>query len=242
MLKMIYKPVGITPYELTLKIKEKYPNIKKISYVYRLDPMAHGEILILTDEECKLTNYYVKLKTYKIYEFSVLFGVKTDTLDILGNILENNIKNYDLNLILKKKNNLTGEYFQEFPIFSSKTINYKGKMTPLWKLKNQIKNIKIPKKRINVEYIKYINHNVYSKNKILKLIIQRLNLVTSKNFNTKDFIKQWKLIKNNKYLVVDFKAKVSSGTYIREISNQLGKLCNYNSINLNIFRKNILLL
>ena len=239
---MIYKPVGITPYQLTLKIKEKYPKIKKVAYVYRLDPMAHGEILILTDEECKLTNYYVQLKSYKIYEFSVLFGIKTDTLDILGNILENNICSFDLNLILKNKNYLIGEYFQEFPIFSSKTINYNGKMTPLWKLKNKIKDLDISKKRVNVEYIKYINHKVYSKNQILKLVIQRLNLVTSKNFNTKEFIKKWKLIKNKDYLVVDFVSKVSSGTYIREISNQLGKKCNYNSINLNIFRKNILLL
>ena len=237
---MIYKPVGITPYQLTLKIKEKYPKIKKIAYVYRLDPMAHGEILILTDDTCKLTNYYVKLKSYKIYEFSVLFGVKTDTLDILGNILENNICNFNLELILKEKNSLVGEYFQEYPIYSSKTINYNGKMTPLWKLKNKIKDI--PKKRVNVEYIKYINHKIYSKTQIVNLVIQRLNLVTSKNFNTKEFINQWKLIKNNNYLVVYFVSKVSSGTYIREISNQIGKKCNYNSINLNIFRKNILLL
>lgn len=237
---MIYKPVGITPYQLTLKIKEKYPKIKKVAYVYRLDPMAHGEILILTDEECKLTNYYVQLKSYKIYEFSVLFGIKTDTLDILGNILENNICNFNLELILKEKKSLVGEYFQEFPIYSSKTINYNGKMTPLWKLKNKIKDI--PKKRVNVEYIKYINHRIYSKTQIVNLVIQRLNLVTSKNFNTKEFINQWKLIKNNNYLVVDFVSKVSSGTYIREISNQIGKKCNYNSINLNIFRKNILLL
>ena len=242
MLKMVYKPVGMTPYELTLKIKKKYPYIKKIAYVYRLDPMAHGEILILINESCKLTNKFIQYNSYKIYEFSILFGVSTDTLDILGNILENKISNFNLQLILEKKNKLIGEYFQEYPIFSSKTISFNGKMIPLWKLKDKIKEIEIPKKRIHVEYIKYINHYVYSKLQICNLIIERLKLVTSKNFNTQNFINQWKLINNKDYLVVNFISKVSSGTYIRELSKQIGKLCNYNSINLNIFRKNILLL
>lgn len=232
----------MTPYELTLRIKKKYPDIKKIAYVYRLDPMAHGEILILINQSCNLINKFVKMKSDKIYEYSILFGVKTDTLDILGNVLENNILQFDLNLILKNKKNLVGDYFQNFPIFSSKTVSYKGKMVPLWKLNGNIKEINIPKKRICVEYIKYKNHKIYSKNQILNLIKSRLNLVTSKNFNINKFINQWNNLKNGNYLVVDFVSKVTSGTYIRELSYQLGKLCNYNSINLNILRKNILLI
>lgn len=239
---MIYKPIGMTPYELTLNIKKKYPEIKKIAYVYRLDPMAHGEMLILIDKKCNLINDFVRMNSYKIYEYSVLFGIKTDTLDILGNINENKILDFDLNLILNSKNKLIGEYFQEYPIFSSKTVSYKGKMVPLWKLKSKIHEIEIPKKRINVKYIRYIKHNIYTKKQILNLVTQRLNLVTSKNFNCNNFINQWKKINNGKYLVVDFVSNVSSGTYIRELSNQIGKLCYYNSINLNIFRKNILLI
>ena len=65
--------------------------------------MAHGEILILVNDSCKLTNIYVKRNYKKIYKFTILFGVKTDSLDIMGNIIENNIKNFDLNLILEKK-------------------------------------------------------------------------------------------------------------------------------------------
>ena len=94
MLKIVYKPVGMTPYELSLKIKKRDPSIKKIAYVYRLDPMAHGEILILINEFCRLTNYYVHLKSYKIYEYSVLFGLNTDTLDILGNITDNQVLDF----------------------------------------------------------------------------------------------------------------------------------------------------
>ena len=242
MLKVVYKPIGLTPYELTLKIKNKYPFIKKIAYVYRLDPMAHGEILILINDSCKLTNIYVKKNYKKIYEFTVLFGVKTDSLDIMGNIIENKIKNFNLNFIIEQKNNLVGEYFQEYPICSSKTVKIKNKMVPLWKLKDSNINFKIPKKRIKVDYIKYINHKELNKLQLINLVISRLNLVTSKNFNIKNFITQWKNIKNNKYFCIDFCSQVSSGTYIREISKQLGILCNFNSIILNIYRKKIILL
>ena len=102
MLKIVYKPVGMTPYELSLKIKKRDPSIKKIAYVYRLDPMAHGEILILINEFCRLTNYYVHLKSYKIYEYSVLFGLNTDTLDILGNITDNQVLDFDLSFPIPK--------------------------------------------------------------------------------------------------------------------------------------------
>jgi tRNA pseudouridine(55) synthase len=242
MLKIVYKPVGITPYQLSLKIKQKYPYIQKIAYVYRLDPMAHGEILILINDSCKLTNDFVKLNSYKIYEFSILFGITTDTLDILGNITDNTIKNFDFELILKNKNKFVGKSLQEYPIFCSKTIEYNGKMTPLWKLKDLKHKIEIPKKEINIDYIKYINHHSYTKKKIFNYVYSRLKLVTDKKFDTQSFINQWKLIKNDNYLVVNFITKVSTGTYIRELCKQIGILCNYNSINFNIYRKNILLL
>ena len=54
--KMVYKPVGITPYELIQKLKIKYPNYKKVAFTGRLDPMAHGEMLLLITKNVK--NYH----------------------------------------------------------------------------------------------------------------------------------------------------------------------------------------
>ena len=47
---------------------------------------------------------------------------------------------------------------------------------------------------------------------------------------------------SHNYLCVDFCSQVSSGTYIREISKQLGILCNLNTIIFNIYREKIILL
>ena len=48
----LYKPIGLTPLELI----KKYQNDNKLynskfSFAGRLDPMAHGEMVILKDEE-----------------------------------------------------------------------------------------------------------------------------------------------------------------------------------------------
>ena len=236
MIKLVYKPIGLTPCELIEKVKKKYPKNKKIAFAGRLDPMAHGYMLLLINETCKLMNNYLNLE--KSYEYKIIFGINTNTYDIMGNIENYNIQDYNLDLILEKKKSLIGNYFQKYPKFSSKTVLYNNKKVPLWKVPD-LDSIYIPQKRITVKYIKYIDHFYLNKTKMVALIENRLNQVKSKNFNIKSFKTQWKNIPENKYLIVKFKSHVSSGTYIREISNQLGKKTNYGATILEIYRNKI---
>ena len=63
---VIYKPIGLSPLEHINKLKsnEKIKS-KKVSYAGRLDPMAHGLMIYLLEEECKLQENYINLnKTY----------------------------------------------------------------------------------------------------------------------------------------------------------------------------------
>tara|TARA_A100001015_G_scaffold320185_1_gene445684 strand:+ start:1279 stop:1995 length:717 start_codon:yes stop_codon:yes gene_type:complete len=236
MLKLVYKPVGLTPYELVKNVRKRYPKYKKIAFAGRLDPMAHGYMLLLIDEHCKLMDNYLNLE--KSYEYQIIFGITTNTYDIMGNILCETEKIYNLEYILEKKNYLVGEYFQKYPQYSSKTVLYNNKMIPMWKIKD-LNQIKIPKKRIKVKYIKYIDHYYLNKRKLVSLVSSRLNQVKSSNFNIKSFKSQWENIKENDYLIVKFKSHVTSGTYIREISNQLGILTNYGGTILEIYRNKI---
>src|SRR5579862_1783685 len=83
----IYKPAGLTPFDIIKKIKlsnTKFANLK-IGYAGRLDPLAHGVLLLMIGEETKKRDQYLSLP--KSYEFEVIFGLQTDTYDILG-ILE----------------------------------------------------------------------------------------------------------------------------------------------------------
>ena len=48
----IYKPIGKTPLEIIKMIKKNYKHYEnsKMSYAGRLDPMAHGILIILIDK------------------------------------------------------------------------------------------------------------------------------------------------------------------------------------------------
>ena len=64
----------------------KILNTKKIGHTGTLDPFAEGLLLVGVNKGLKV----VKLLNYKDKEYiaKVKLGIKTDTLDITGNILE----------------------------------------------------------------------------------------------------------------------------------------------------------
>lgn len=85
---LLNKKSGITPLACLNTFKENYPQYKSatLSYAGRLDPMAEGLLLVLVNEENKKREFYQSLE--KEYTFSILFGVATDTYDILGRIIQ----------------------------------------------------------------------------------------------------------------------------------------------------------
>ena len=139
----IYKKIGQTPLQLVEETKDKSKITDKVSYLGRLDPMAHGLMVLLVGAETKKQEKYQKLD--KVYQFKVLFGIETDTYDILGMIQNNIISNIDKNAVIKYLESIQGESIQKFPPYSS--IKVSGK--PLWKWAKEgnISSIKIPEKK-----------------------------------------------------------------------------------------------
>ena len=85
-----YKPIGISCGDFIKKF-----NFDKMAYVGRLDPMAHGLITILTDEDVK--QMVVFMKRSKTYIFKFIIGINTDTDDVLG-IHNNDQKDITINI------------------------------------------------------------------------------------------------------------------------------------------------
>src|SRR5579871_234239 len=82
----LYKPIGKTPLEVIREFQIQNPEYQnvKLGYAGRLDPMAEGVLLVLVGEENKKRKEYERLK--KEYEFTVLFGIETDSYDALGTV------------------------------------------------------------------------------------------------------------------------------------------------------------
>ena len=233
---IVYKPIGCTMVQLIDDLKNKHPVYKgkKISYAGRLDPMAHGLVILLVEDECKNQEHYIA--ETKKYRFQILLGFKTDTYDLLGipNITDD-INSSDKittdNIITQFESHL-GDSEQVYPNFSSfvaKSIKT-GERKPLWKWtkESRLNEINIPSKTIHINSL--IVNRIYNLNTedLNHIIINKLNKLNDPNneFRKKDILTHWNhiLSKRNKfYRIIEVEALVSSGTYIRSLTNTVGE-------------------
>lgn len=120
---LIDKEKNLTSRDVVNQVCKKM-NTKKVGHTGTLDPLATGLLVICVNEGCKL----VEMLTHQDKEYiaKVKLGIKTDTYDITGNILEEN-SNYIINKELLEKTlaSFVGKYDQEVPIYSSVKVNGK---------------------------------------------------------------------------------------------------------------------
>jgi tRNA pseudouridine55 synthase len=241
--KLIYKKMGETPLESILRFKSDNPEYKdtKIAYAGRLDPMAHGALLLLLGEECKKRDLYQGFN--KVYEFQIIVGVETDAFDILGlpngKVFQNN---YDIeNLEISIKNILKsfiGEIEQAYPPYSSFHVNGK----PLfWYAKNDLlKTIEIPKHQVRISSLEFVDSMYKTSKELLNEILERIDLVKG-DFRQKEIISNWEniLSENIEIRLIKFRAEVSSGTYIRQLVKDIADKTNTSLTVFEIYRKSV---
>ena len=249
---LAYKPIGKTPLEIIqeLKNKDKYKTTK-MSYAGRLDPMAHGLMIILLDKECYNQHLYHNLN--KTYKFKLLLGVSTDTYDILGKIIDNknpidnvnshnsyNSYNSHINEIVSR---MKGTFKQFYPPYSSARVNGR----PLWyyaknNLMDTIETNDFPSKDIEIKNIEILEQTVINKIELLKLVKQNINKISktnSNNFRQYDILNLWETIEEVDYSIFTLTADVSCGTYIRSICNTIGNKLNIPALALDIYRTRV---
>ena len=229
---IIEKPCGCTINQFIEKYK-KDNNIKKLCFCGRLDPMARGKVLILINEECKLSPQYLHFD--KTYQFEICFGFQTDTDDFLG-IIENKT---DI-VIPKISNDITKyiqdisnyEFEQDFHKYSSKTVNGKT-------IREQNLDV-IPTHKVKIYQTKYLGIKCYEFKKFINCIINNINTIDkNKNFRQEFIINQWNKIDRNYIYSIKFEFTVSSGFYIRQFIRDLSRKFNFPMIVYDINRTNI---
>jgi len=94
---LIDKPKGITSFDVIRKLR-KITRIKKMGHTGTLDPLATGLMQICTNKATKIIRFLTSQK--KSYVATLKLGIKTDTADITGNIIETkevpDLENLDL--------------------------------------------------------------------------------------------------------------------------------------------------
>jgi len=249
---LAYKPIGKTPLEIIQALikLDKYKTTK-MSYAGRLDPMAHGLMIILLDKECFKQHLYHNFN--KTYKFKLLLGVSTDTYDILGKITQNknsidsiNRDSHNKHKINKIIKTMKGTIKQFYPPYSSARVNGK----PLWYYAkhnlidtiNTIDTIKLPSKDIEIKHIEILDETVITKIELLKLVKKNISKISdknSKNFRQEEILSLWETIEAGDYSIFTLTADVSCGTYIRSICNTIGNKLNIPALALDIYRTRV---
>ncbi len=119
---VIDKTKGITSHDVVAKAR-KLLGTRKIGHTGTLDPLATGVLVLCVDKATKLVENLTC--DDKIYEVEMRFGIKTDTGDITGNVIEE--KNFKINQenLETTIQSLIGKQKQLPPMYSAIKVNGK---------------------------------------------------------------------------------------------------------------------
>src|SRR3990167_11504967 len=145
----LYKKLGETPRERLERLRTEKPHYahEVLSYAGRLDPMAEGVLLCLVGSANKRREAYLELS--KEYVLDVLFGFSTDTYDILGRVMDKgDVSGIRRTPLEKALNEFRGTVSQEYPPFSSKTME--GKSLIEWARSGALSAVELPRRTITI--------------------------------------------------------------------------------------------
>lgn len=174
------KEIGCTSRDVVNEIIKKVET-RKVGHTGTLDPLATGVLVVCVGKATKLVNMLTC--EYKEYEAEITLGIKTDTYDITGNIIEEQIPNVTKEDIEKVLKSFIGEYNQEVPIYSAVKINGKK----LYEYARNNESVILPKRRIEINDLKLISD----------------------------------ITKKGNHIVFKIWTRVSKGTYIRSLVNDI---------------------
>ncbi len=143
---IIDKPSGRTSHDIVRDVK-RLLGAKKVGHAGTLDPLATGVLTLCINEATKLAQFFTN--DDKEYRATMLLGVRTDTLDIEGEVLERCKPLLQTRELKDVMDGFVGRIEQRVPKYSA--VKFKGK--PLYKWTRQGVDIEPPLRNVDVYYI-----------------------------------------------------------------------------------------
>jgi tRNA pseudouridine55 synthase len=149
----VYKPVGITSFDVIRVFKKSVHPDYKVGHGGTLDPFADGVLLLLLGKATKRMNELSALP--KTYRAVAKLGASSDTLDVTGII--KTLKHYtikSLEEIREVGEKFVGEIKQEIPDYSATKVNG----VPRYKLARKGAVMEKKSKRVKVYELRILNY------------------------------------------------------------------------------------
>lgn len=150
---LINKEKGLTSRDVVNMVCKRL-NTRRVGHTGTLDPIATGLMILCVGEGLKLVELLTKHD--KEYVAKVRVGIKTDTYDITGKVVEEN-NNFDLDkdTLENVLNSFIGEYHQTVPIYSSIKVNGKK----LYEYARNNLEVDLPKHLVKISDISLLEFN-----------------------------------------------------------------------------------
>lgn len=149
---LINKEKGITSRDLVNLVCKKL-NTRRVGHTGTLDPIATGLMVLGVGEGLKLCELLTGKD--KDYIAKVKIGIKTNTYDITGKVLEEKKVNLSKEDLINTLNSFVGEYNQTVPIYSSVKVNGKK----LYEYARNNEEVILPKHLVKISNISLLDYN-----------------------------------------------------------------------------------
>ncbi len=233
---VIEKAVGETPLEATERLRKEMnlPAAVPLAYAGRLDPMASGLLLVLVGDACKQQSNFHALD--KEYVVEILFGISSDTGDVLG-LLETDIAAPQVSEAHLRRgcHNLLGSIKLPYPHYSAKTVQ--GKPLHTWSVEGRLHEITIPTKTSMIHRLDILSLRTESKTSVYNYATNKIETIPPVtdlrkalgNDFRRPFVREsWQNFLQTDanptdYTIAAVRCIASSGTYMRTLANEIAK-------------------
>ena len=195
--------------------------------------MASGKLLILIGDECKRQAKYHTLD--KAYRFEVLFGVGSDTGDVLGLLSFGGapkVMRSDLATIAQR---LSARAISlPYPKFSSRTVA--GKPLHVWTLEGRLDEIEIPRAHTMIHRLTLTDLTEHRLDDLYNAAVAKITSLPpvleptkalGEDFRRENVLADWASFKEEfvgeRFAVATFHCIASSGTYMRSLAAHIGE-------------------
>ena len=117
---LVDKPIGMTSHDVVYRLRRKL-QIQRIGHAGTLDPLATGLLIMLVGKATKISQYLMSVD--KVYEGEITLGVKTNSQDAEGEVMETRpvpeLTEEQLRAAMK---GFLGDQYQTPPMFSAVKI------------------------------------------------------------------------------------------------------------------------
>lgn len=150
---LVNKPKDMTSRDVVNILSKKF-NLRNIGHTGTLDPIATGILGIAMNKGLKIVDLLIN--DTKEYIATAKMGISTDTLDVTGNII-NEEGNYQVTKeqLIEVLNSFVGKSIQEVPLYSALKVNGKR----LYEYARGNKEVEIPKREIEIYEIELLELN-----------------------------------------------------------------------------------